>query len=206
VADDEHEGQGGAFAFGPFVFGVPSEEMRRQMEEAHETQHLQVLDFQHTLEEAWQALNYEQLYAVARWMALTADSGNASRNLAYHAGSLFRLAADKSNKCMVCDKDHDKEVESLLNTQGDGATSEVDSEPQPPTDEPAEPNLSYEETQRMIAEHEANVTLYRLTQNFDKGGFNCTGCNMHYASLEDRMLKAPGIEGCSGCQWKSGHG
>lgn len=203
--DEQYEGQGG---FGPFVFGVPSEEMRRQMEEAHETQHLHVLNFQHMLEEAWQALNYEQLYAVAKWMALTADSGNASRNLAYHAGSLFRLAADKSTKCMVCDKNHDEEVKSLLNTPGDGSTLVADgeTEPHPPTDEPVGSDLSYEDTQRMIAEHEANVTLYRLTQNFDRGGFNCTGCGMYYLSLEDRMLKPPGIEGCSGCQWKSGHG
>lgn len=37
-------------------------------------------------------------------------------------------------------------------------------------------------------------------------GFVCLGCGMRYISIADRMLRPPGIEGCNGCQLKSGHG
>lgn len=32
------------------------------------------------------------------------------------------------------------------------------------------------------------------------------GCGMHYSSIEDRMLRPPGVNGCGGCQLRSGHG
>ena len=34
----------------------------------------------------------------------------------------------------------------------------------------------------------------------------CVGCGMLYQSLEDRMLREPGVGGCSGCQHKAAHG
>lgn len=34
----------------------------------------------------------------------------------------------------------------------------------------------------------------------------CLGCGVVYPTLDDRMLRSPGIDGCSGCQQKSGHG
>ena len=34
----------------------------------------------------------------------------------------------------------------------------------------------------------------------------CLGCSTLYSSLDDRMLRSPGIDGCSGCQRRSGHG
>lgn len=46
---------------------------------------------------------------------------------------------------------------------------------------------------------------YMLAPN-DHGTLSCTGCGMDYQSLDDRMLRNPGMDGCSGCQYKSGHG
>lgn len=34
----------------------------------------------------------------------------------------------------------------------------------------------------------------------------CELCGMLYQSLEDRMLRRPGMDGCQGCQHKSAHG
>lgn len=34
----------------------------------------------------------------------------------------------------------------------------------------------------------------------------CAGCGMRYVTLTDRMLKAPGIDGCHGCQARAGQG
>ena len=33
----------------------------------------------------------------------------------------------------------------------------------------------------------------------DKDGVVCASCGLEYVSLEDRMLKKPGVEGCEGC-------
>lgn len=46
---------------------------------------------------------------------------------------------------------------------------------------------------------------YTLAPN-NHGTLSCTGCGMDYQSLDDRMLRNPGPDGCSGCQYKSGHG
>lgn len=36
--------------------------------------------------------------------------------------------------------------------------------------------------------------------------FRCINCGKGYPSLEDRMRRAPGIDGCGGCQHKSAFG
>lgn len=51
---------------------------------------------------------------------------------------------------------------------------------------------------------EREVFLYfQCTQT---PGCPSAGCGMQYFSIEDRMLRPPGLDGCSGCQVKSAHG
>lgn len=56
-----------------------------------------------------------------------------------------------------------------------------------------------------LAVDEGLMKEYMLAPN-DHGTLSCTGCGMDYQSLDDRMLRNPGMDGCSGCQYKSGHG
>ena len=69
------------------------------------------------------------------------------------------------------------------------------------------------------ARPEELMKLYTLESNPDYGmkdweqryetvpqPFRCSNCGMGYVSLEDRMLRPPGIDGCGGCRLKSAHG
>lgn len=218
MSDDETEG----YSIFPFLFGPPSEEMQRAMQEARDHHQAHVLDFHHLIEEGWDSLSAEQLKVVAQWMNYLAESNEANMRtkLAFMAGSLFRKAAEKSGLCFTCNKNHDDELAKL---SGQGPPDQdqqvhVSTQFQKPDGTPiqgtvavsgppnAEAEASFVESQRIIAEHEANLKTYRLEQDFVKGGFKCTGCGQSYPSLEDRMLKEPGIEGCSGCIHKAKFG
>lgn len=47
---------------------------------------------------------------------------------------------------------------------------------------------------------------YNLNRQIGQRQVTCRGCGLLYISLEDRMLKPPGIDGCSGCQQRSAQG
>lgn len=49
---------------------------------------------------------------------------------------------------------------------------------------------------------EAAMREYGLTRTED-GRLICDGCTREYISLEDRMLRAPGPDGCTGCVQKT---
>jgi len=60
---------------------------------------------------------------------------------------------------------------------------------------------------------EANLEKYSLetVSAYQDGdphptGLRCKECNQMYPSVEDRMMRPPGVEGCGGCQIKSAHG
>lgn len=49
-----------------------------------------------------------------------------------------------------------------------------------------------------------NMKLYALIPDPNGGDyFICEGCGKFYVSLEDRMLRDPGVKGCDGCQEKA---
>lgn len=52
-----------------------------------------------------------------------------------------------------------------------------------------------------MAEYNIDDTYNQDTKEFMY--FACLNCGMQYPSIEDRMLKPPGVEGCSGCQQKA---
>jgi hypothetical protein len=58
------------------------------------------------------------------------------------------------------------------------------------------------------AEAEAAMMEYRMIWRFNSEGktLHCKDCGMLYQSLEDRMLRSPGVEGCMGCQDVAKHG
>jgi len=193
------------------MFGHIPEELQVRMQEAHDHHVAHIMDFQHSIEEVWQSLTAEQQYTIAGWFNYLANSSadQVRCNLSYTAGSLYRLSAQGSSKCIVCDKNHDEEIEGLLPPATDQVAPEHEHHTHVKTqssEQDAAAAAAYEESQRIIAEHEANVEKWGLVQDFEKGGFKCASCGMPYPSLEDRMLKPPGIDGCHGCQQKSATG
>jgi len=53
-------------------------------------------------------------------------------------------------------------------------------------------------------ERAANMVRYGLIPEGDY--FACANCGQFYISLEDRMLREPGVKGCKGCQEKAKFG
>jgi hypothetical protein len=121
--------------------------------------------------------------------------------LGYMAGSLFRLASEIGDKCMVCDLDHDEEINALLPTAPAAEEPRVKTPDELVKD--AEAEAAYAKSLEMVREHEANLLKYELVQDFEKGGFKCFNCGMPSPSLEDRMMKPAGREGCPGCIQKA---
>lgn len=73
------------------------------------------------------------------------------------------------------------------------------------------PEESMEHEQKQSALEKAQARLgqmsdYNLEPHPDNEYFRCTNCLLQYISLEDRMLRPPGIEGCPGCLEKSAWG
>lgn len=61
------------------------------------------------------------------------------------------------------------------------------------------------ELERSLENDEPAMKEYNLIRRED-GSLVCRGCGMGYVSLDDRMLRRPGVDGCSGCQQKSAFG
>ncbi len=180
----------------PFFLHV-TEEMRAKMNAAYEDHVVQVHDFQHTIEEAWNELDHHQLFAIAQWLQRlsSTDPNFVMASASYTAGSLYRLAAFKSKTCVVCDKNHDDEAAKLLTDSVENVQIE------PPNDGLGN-SLDDRAIAVIIKEHEDKMKEYTLGQT-DNGSFYCTECGMPHHSLEDRMLKPAGADGCPGCQHKA---
>ena len=62
------------------------------------------------------------------------------------------------------------------------------------------------EAERAEQDPAAQAALKEYNMELRDGRFFCLGCGLEYVSLEDRMLRAPGADGCHGCHHKSAHG
>ena len=129
----------------------------------------------------------------------------------FFRGRVEMLQQMKFNLC-PCGINHDKELEGFGNHE------------HPPT----APNASDEHQGRQVEDvklpgetvdfqedRQAFMEEYGIEPNPDHGKasgpiapspFRCKGCNIGVASLADRMLRPPGIGGCTGCQQKSAWG
>lgn len=59
-------------------------------------------------------------------------------------------------------------------------------------------------TPKVQPERDAAMTEYGMIAI--DGQLQCEGCGLHSVSMEDRMLRPPKMDGCSGCQQKSAFG
>lgn len=171
--DDEHEHQPQGFAIPFSFFGGPppsQEQIDRQNMEAMANGH-EVRQFIHGLDEF-------QLNKVISLIKIVDSSSIAAY---YYIGVVAEQLDTKYGKCMTCGKKHDEELAHLV---GDGGPAES-------SDSPAvKGTKKYDEL----------MYLYNMEQDDDGSDrVMCKGCGKWYVSLADRMLRASGIEGCSGC-------
>lgn len=94
----------------------------------------------------------------------------------YYIGVLAQLLDTKFGKCKTCGSNHDA---ALAEMAGDGGSTESDERPLPD----------------LLREY--NMVLDTA------GHLACAGCGTPSVSMEDRMLRPPGVKGCSTCQEKA---
>ncbi len=62
-------------------------------------------------------------------------------------------------------------------------------------------DVAVEETESLAVDtYDFDLKVFNLTEIPDSGGMvRCNGCGKEYISLNDRMLRVPGVGGCEGC-------
>lgn len=72
--------------------------------------------------------------------------------------------------------------------------------------DPLEEERQKLENERAVTDEGIAQALKDYNLQIVDGEVFCLGCGMKYVSVEDRMLRAPGTDGCHGCHHKSAHG
>lgn len=184
------EAQGGGWWF---PIGQPPPEVLAQMEAQKQHLHMHAQDNTHAIKQLLDDLSVDQLRALD---LLVANCGNPM-GASYFRGRIEAVLEVKHDVC-PCGESHNPD--DLLERK-----VEDHNLPEDPISGAAEraANDMVEAIDYDKLMDEYNVTP---VQDELEGRVYCKGCGQHYISLEDRMLRKPGIDGCSGCQQKSAWG
>ena len=185
---EEHENQPPRIFGFPFQIGPSPEVIEQQQMEgeanAHETR-----EFLDSLTEA-------QLRKFASIMGLAgATDGTAAT---YYLGVAAGILDWKYKSCLACGKNHDKPFEEM-------APLEEDSLEASKRRHPAGKKLVLRECCGTMSNlphtYQCPFVIQYDMEPDDGGTLNimCKNCKKWYTSLEDRMLRPPGKQGCPGC-------
>jgi len=189
-------------------------EMRAQMEEAEAHRRMHMRDNTHALRDLLAALDKDQLTTL-HMLVHACDNEQTS---AYWRGQIAMMLDLKHEVC-PCGTDHDQELGDLMgHTHAPDMPEQKGGRPIEDVQLPEEP-VSHAQTEPPFepvnqAEHDETLELYNIELNPDypekasegAAEYRCKGCGVAVVSVEDRMLRKPGVDGCSGCQQKSAWG
>lgn len=200
-------------------FGLPNGEMPPELQaqleaqQAHEQMHRQ--DEVHRRNAFLDKLNEDDIDLLDTIVFLCRENKQFS---AYMRGQIAMFRMHKFGTC-TCGVNHAEEAKEMLNNppseDRDSLTKEV-IEKDDPDDDPEgiyEPEIVEDGNAALraassefdqAAERADNMKKYGL-EEWD-GKYRCTNCHLSYESVEDRMLRSPGIDGCHGCQHKAATG
>jgi len=185
--------------------GEPSEEMKAQMRAQHEQQ-VMTAQYKRT---AWKNLLNELSAEQLIVLKMVIDDCTEDRATPiFMSGQISGIIQFVHGVCHDCGGKHDTEVVHRM-VPVDGADIDGMMQHSPHTgDEPVahQEKLSPETDfgQEMMKKY--SLDDLRTGTEEEPGpviGFVCTNCGSNYASIEDRMLRPPGPEGCGGCQQKA---
>ena len=167
-------------------------------QEAHMEMHRQA-DL-HSVRDLLSALDKEQLQA----LDLVLRMASSKRRNAMLRGLVDGQLQFRFNICL-CGKNHDEDELLAAPARAEGVAEES----LPGFEEPQDADHAQAVSADAAARGRAKLLEeYNLSPGIIDGvqGFVCKGCGLYYVSLEDRMLRAPGVEGCHGCQNKAKFG
>lgn len=160
------------------MFAPMPPEMQEEMDRQAAENHARRERFMLLIE----TLSPRELGVLYEMLVCMAELKDPAEYINYVMGQASMVLRLKHNSC-VCGEDHNSEI--LDETRAKMAAEKVESND--------------------ASDDEAAMREYNLRKDPD-GRLYCQGCGLRYVSLEDRMLRAPGTDGCHGCQLKSAHG
>lgn len=192
-----------------FAFGMPlPPEVIADAQRQHDLYHMKTQAVRHDMFAFLDSLDEDQakqFSLLVRVFAREEDSSYAKYIDGYFSG----LRERKFGICPGCSVNHDQMPDDMRpNEPVESVVSDGSNKVTSVEEEASWINTDYVLTEADL-ERMNEYNLDDLRDEDDKStllGFICLGCGMRYISIADRMLRPPGIAGCSGCQLKSGHG
>jgi len=205
-----------------FPPGTP-EEFQEKVNELYQRQQMATEDFQHQVTGLFDGFTEEQLVTYKHMLHHIVMNTNSHGDTiaAYYEGIATGLLHVKFGICLGCDQNHEK----LMQESGLRNTTEWTPDHDPifdlekfTADQERElddegPDVSAVAVASgwagpLSAEQQKSMDEYGLDDLREEGtnvllGFVCINCKRPYPSIEDRMLREPGVEGCGGCQQKA---
>lgn len=202
--------EGGFMAIGPdgpkyFSTQAEAIEFFQNIGKTVEGNHVRVA---HEIEQFLESLDEQQISAFKTVVGAAIDAPAYGHEV---IGRLIQLRTSKFGYCVGCGKNHEQELQKMM-TEMEGGVSGVEPElnekirehldntppvvydPRDAYNKPVKSGPSPK--MQLLEEYGLNI----ITQNDPHEiFFACKNCGLRYPSLEDRMLKEPGIGGCDGC-------
>lgn len=182
----------GVTLFGMSFGDLPPEmqEALRQMMDQHqqesELHNMHVESSRHRMRDFLEGLNEEQLLCLRGLVHMVmADSDDETAG--FYLGLTASMLSGKFGYCVMCQTKH-ASIEDIVHTEA----------------EQSAPEKGAGMRERAVEERDerdSTMAEYNLQPN-PMGGYECTYCGQPYQSIEDRMLRPSGKEGCSGCVQK----
>lgn len=180
-------------------------ELQAHLQEVAAQRHLAAQDHIHQRNDFFEKLPKDQLDLVDT-MLLQAVNDNTFGH--YLRGIIAEIQRRKGFVC-TCGHDHDAEAAAAF-----GAPADPDKSNTPGVDTTTPDGVGSDTEPGALsgAARDAAMREYGLEQVNPADqpdhptGLRCINCHQVYVSLEDRMLREPGMDGCGGCQVKSAHG
>lgn len=189
--------------------------LRRQQE--HAEMHAEARG--HEMLRFFEELTEDQLSQLRSILSACAvdDTGRYASHLEGFVNGVLQW---KHGVCLGCGSKHTDASDLIKETVPGGTLGkkEVDELNRVTDDGTEQLELSFEETAAQEQDRMSLMMGYSVREpnqrDFQQGLIKmpdekpviCEGCGMLYQSLEDRMLRAPGVDGCQGCQHKAAHG
>lgn len=209
---------------GFFAFQPPAEVVERMREQAaHAQMHRQ--DDEHAIRDLLEGLDKDELIT----LRMILQRSRSKQINAYYQGRIEAILDAQHGVC-VCGGDHTVPPEQVGESFYKGQPVEdvqtiMDPEEKAEMEEEtADQVVSYPgqmldmedviEAERLMEQYTLEPDpLYGESwdpetseRSLPPSKFRCTVCGMGYSSLEDRMRRPAGIDGCTGCQRKSAQG
>lgn len=163
----------------------------------------------HDVKRFFDELTEEQLRVLGMILDGIAVADNPTRIAGHLGGRVLAMRQLKFGICPACNENHDRDLENIAHEGTPETPLHVDARRRAAGNEVKFLEIgdtgSLSPAERALMK-EYNIDDLREEETMRLVGFVCLECGMRYSTIQDRMMKPPGVEGCSGCIQKAKFG